>query len=104
MVKVQLHDVEVPLLLGHVLVGPIEKFLRGEERLHSADVVEVLGDVRLDADVADGQPAVEKTRGGDVEERVVRKSRAAVLGVDPAMELDPGVQLIVAKADERRVP
>jgi hypothetical protein len=39
-----------------------------------------------------------------VEERVVWKSRAAVLGVDPAMELDPGVQLIVAKADERRVP
>jgi len=45
---------------------------------------------------------VEKTRGGDVVEGILLGTRAVELGVDPAMVLDPGIQLVVAKADEQR--
>ena len=104
MVKVQLHDVEVPALLRELLVGVREELVQVAERLDAPEHVEILRHVPVSAG-ADGELRVEPPRGDEMVQRALVRDDVPVPTVHTPVHPDPAVQLVVGKSHlRRRVP
>ena len=68
--RIDLDDVKVPGLFPELRVGVREEILRVGERLDRAEDVEIFGEEAVPS-AADGELAVEPTRGAEVEEGVL---------------------------------
>ena len=99
--RIDLNDVKIPGLLPELRVGVREEVLGVGERLDRAEDVEIFGEEAVPA-AADGELAVEPSRGAEVEEGVLVGGDVAVDAVDAAVDAYAAVDLVVGEADLRR--
>ena len=99
--RIDLNDVKISGLFPELRVGVREEVLGVGERLDRAEDVEIFGEEAVPA-AADGELAVEPSRGAEVEEGVLVGGDVAVDAVDAAVDAYAAVDLVVGEADLRR--